>query len=69
MVPIADSHSDFAGFWVLPDCYGPQYDHADLERMEDGGVALQIFAACVQPDCPDRLANGLKQIDFIHNLI
>jgi membrane dipeptidase len=69
MVPIADAHSDFAGFWVLPDCYGSQYDHADLERMEDGGVALQIFAACVQPDCTDKLAKGLRQIDFIHDFI
>lgn len=69
MIPIADSHSDFAGFNVLPDCYGSQYDHADIERMEQGGLKLQIFAACVQPDYPDKLANGLRQIDFIHSFI
>lgn len=69
MVPIADSHSDFAGSQVLPDCYGSEYDHADLERMEAGGVALQIFAACVQPGYPDRLSNGLRQIDFLHEFI
>jgi membrane dipeptidase len=69
MVPIADAHSDFAGFKVMPECYGTEYDHADLERMERGGVTLQIFAACVQPGCPDGLANGLRQIDFIHDFI
>lgn len=69
MIPIADAHSDFAGFKVLPECYGSEYDHADLERMENGGVKLQIFAACVQPGYPDRLANGLRQIAFIHSFI
>lgn len=69
MVPIADAHSDFAGFNVMPDCYGSEYDHADLKRMEQGGIKLQIFASCVQPGYPDRLANGLRQIDFIHSFI
>lgn len=69
MIRIADAHSDFAGFHVLPECYGSQYDHADLKRMEEGGLALQIFASCVQPDCPVKLPNGLKQIDFIHRYI
>lgn len=69
MIRIADAHSDFAGFSVLPDCYGSQYDHADLARMEQGGVSLQIFAACVQSGYPDRLASGLKQIDFLHSFI
>lgn len=69
MFPIADAHSDYAGFVVLPECYGADYDHADLERMERGGVALQIFAACVQPGCIGGLSNGLRQIDFIHSFV
>jgi membrane dipeptidase len=69
MIRIADSHSDFAGAQVMPACYGSEYDHADLNRMEHGGVALQVFAACVQPGYPDRLENGLKQIDFLHSFI
>jgi hypothetical protein len=44
MFRIADAHSDFAGFNVTPDQYGSEYDHADLDRMEKGGIALQIFA-------------------------
>lgn len=69
MIQIADAHSDFAGFSVLPDCYGGEYDHADLARMEQGGLTLQVFAACVQPGYPDRLSNGLKQFDFLHDFI
>ncbi|MGE5493912.1 MAG: dipeptidase [Burkholderiales bacterium] len=69
MFRIADAHSDFAGFNVTPDQYGSEYDHADLDRMEKGGIALQIFAACVQPGYPGGLANGLKQLYFMHSFI
>ncbi len=69
MIRIADAHSDFAGFKVTPAQYGSEYDHADLGRMEKGGVALQIFAACVQPGYPDKLASGLNQLHFMHSFI
>ncbi len=69
MILIADAHSDFAGFNMLPECYGIEYDHADLERMEQGGIRLQIFAACVQPGCTDKLEKGLRQINFINEFV
>ncbi len=69
MIKIADSHSDFLARGVIDDDEDRLYDHADLQRMQQGGVALQVFAVWVPPDTIDKLALGLKQIDYYHTFI
>ncbi|MDD5017471.1 MAG: membrane dipeptidase, partial [Eubacteriales bacterium] len=65
MVRIADAHSDFAPFKILNESKGRLFDHADLTRMERGGVALQIFAVWVPPECPDQIKCGRREIDYL----
>ncbi len=68
MIRIADSHSDFAGFIALDGCKGRLYDHADPQKMLEGGVSLQVFAAWVPADFSDRLSLGFRQIEYMHRL-
>lgn len=69
MIRIADSHSDYLSFQVLDDADSHLFDHADLERMEQGGVELQAFAIWVPPQCKDKLTCGLAEIDYLLNFI
>lgn len=68
MYRIADAHSDFLAFGTLGDLSGRLYDHADLERMEAGGVALQNMAVWVPAGYDDPAAVGRAQIHYLHAL-
>lgn len=69
MFKIADAHSDFLAYHVVENSEGRLFDHADIERMKSGGIALQTFAVWVPPEAKDKLAAGLKQIDYFHSFI
>ena len=69
MIPIADSHSDYTGYGIVGSAKGRLFDHADLERMEKGGIALQGFAVWVPPESDDRFGQTMRQIDFLNCLI
>ena len=69
MVTIADSHSDFTGFGILGTTKGRLFDHADLDRMKTGGIALQGFAVWVPPESNDKLAQTSGQIDYLNAFI
>jgi membrane dipeptidase len=68
MYRIADAHSDYLAFSTLGDANGRLYDHADLERMEAGGVALQNMAVWVPAGFDDPAAVGMTQINNLHKL-
>jgi membrane dipeptidase len=69
MFKIADAHSDFLAYNVLEHSESQLFNHANLELMITGGVTLQTFAVWVPPQTKDKLAAGLKQIDFFHSFI
>lgn len=68
MYRIADAHSDFLAFNVIVEDDTRLYDHADIDRMKHGGIALQTFAVWVPPETRNKLALGLKQIDYFESL-
>ena len=69
MVRIADAHTDYAPFQILEHAKGRLYDHVDLDRLEQGGVALQVFAIWVPPECPDKIVCGQKEINCLLDFI
>jgi len=69
MFKIADAHSDFLAYHVVEEREGRLYNHADLERMKSGGIALQTFAVWVPPGTKEKLDAGLKQIEYFHSFI
>lgn len=68
MYRIADAHSDFLAFGTLGDLSGRLYDHADIESMESGGVALQNMAVWVPAGYEDPAEAGMAQIRYLHAL-
>ncbi len=69
MIRIADAHSDYLGYSTMSKADNRLYDHADIGRMLQGGVALQTFAVWVPAEHPDKTAAGLEQIRFFHDMI
>ncbi len=69
MFKIADAHSDFLAYHMVKDSESRLFNHADIERMKSGGIALQTFAVWVPPETKDKLAAGLKQIEYFHSFI
>jgi membrane dipeptidase len=68
MYRIADAHSDFLAYNTLKKADGRLYDHADIERMKTGGVALQTMAAWVPAEDKDSAKTGFEQISYLHTL-
>ena len=66
MFRIADAHCDFLSYNVLVDA--GLYDHADIARMQRGGVALQVFAVWVPPDFPNSSELAAKQTTHLHQM-
>lgn len=64
MVPIADAHSDFLGYYAQGSAGGRLYDQADLEGMKKGGIALQVFAVWVAAELKDTATCGRRQIAY-----
>ena len=69
MVPIADAHSDFIAYHILNDADNRLFNHADIEKMLKGGVALQVFAVWVPAEHPQRMDCGLSQIKYLFNFL
>lgn len=66
MYKIADAHSDFLSFNTLKGEGSRLFDHADMARMKQGGVALQVFAVWVPAEHPNREEAGMEQMRFLH---
>lgn len=69
MYKIADSHCDFASSKLLEKAGGHLHDHGTIEDIERGGVKLQVFAAWVPRDTEKRLDSGLRQINYLRDII
>lgn len=69
MIKIADAHSDFLGFNTMRLTDNRLFDHADIDRMLQGGVKLQAFAVWVPTEHSEKTEAGLEQIRFLHTLI
>ncbi len=69
MYKIADAHCDYLAFQVIKDNKGRLFDHIDIKRMKQGGVALQNFAVWVPPETKNRLALGSAQIEYFQRFI
>lgn len=69
MVPIADSHSDFTGYAILGTTKERLFDHASLDGMVSGGIALQGFAVWVPPESEDKLEMASRQIDYLNAFV
>lgn len=69
MFKIADAHSDFLAYHVIDESESRLFNHADIERMKSGGIALQTFAVWVPPETKNKLAAGFKQIEYFHSYI
>ncbi len=69
MYRIADAHSDFLSYNTLTDKDTRLFDHADAERMKQGGVTLQVLAVWVPTEHPEREAAGLSQMRFLQSWI
>jgi len=63
---IADAHSDFLAYHAADNNDSGLYNHADFDRMIQGGISLQTFAVWVPPESKDKLAAGKKQIEYFH---
>lgn len=69
MIKIADAHCDFLSYNVIEDKEAQLFDHADLSRFMQGGVALQVFAVWTPPDSKNCMQLTLSQIDFLESFI
>ncbi len=69
MVSIADSHSDYLAYKTLRSSKSRLFDHADLKRMQKGGLEVQVFAVWVPAECEDMAGVGQKEIDCLLELI
>lgn len=66
---IADSHSDFLAFCVMGLEGGHVYDQGGLERLRQGGVALQNLAIWAPADVKDRTACSMSQVAAFYRLL
>ena len=69
MYRIADAHSDFLSFNTLTEEDSRLFDHADAERIKQGGVTLQVMAVWVPAEHLEREAAGLAQMQFLQSWI
>ncbi len=69
MYRIADAHSDFLSFNTLTGEDTRLFDHADAERMKQGGIALQVLAVWVPAEHPGHEEVGFRQMRFLQSWI
>lgn len=69
MFKIADAHCDYLAYHVVEHGDNRLYDHIDIERLKQGGVALQNFAVWVPPEAKEKRMLGQWQIAWFHRFI
>jgi len=69
MIPIADAHNDMLGFHEVGSAGNRLFDHADIARLKEGGVALQNFAVWAPDESPKPMQSAQRQIDWLMKLI